>query len=125
MGCADEDDAGRSLVTSLVAERVAVEHVTRDHAAATGSVILLRNEVGEKQVIVVPSANAALTLDAVEAAAQLLAAALVVLVQFEIPLSVVLQDADELLHARQSHVELVGKIGDRSVRTIAIRASPR
>ena len=112
-------------MTSLVAERVAVEHVTRDHAAATGSVILLRNEVGEKQVIVVPSANAALTLDAVEAAAQLLAAALVVLVQFEIPLSVVLQDADELLHARQSHVELVGKIGDRSVRTIAIRASHR
>ena len=89
LGCVGEDEAGRSLVTSLVAERVAVEHITRDPDTATGTVILLRNEAGEKQVIVVPGANAALTLEAIDAAAPLLAAARVVLVQFEIPLSVV------------------------------------
>ena len=89
LGCVGDDEAGRSLVTSLVAERVAVEHVTREHDTTTGTVILLRNEVGEKQVIVFPGANAALSLDAIDAAAPLLAAARVVLVQFEIPLSIV------------------------------------
>ena len=68
-------------MTSLVAERVAVEHVTCDRDTATGTVILLRNEVSEKQVTVFPGANAALSLEAINAAAPLLAGARVVLEQ--------------------------------------------
>jgi ribokinase len=91
VGCVGEDEAGRSLVTSLAAEGVAVEHVARDGDTSTGTVILLRNEIGEKQVVVFPGANAALRPDAIDAAAPLLRAARVVLVQLEIPLSVVEQ----------------------------------
>jgi ribokinase len=89
LGCVGEDEAGRSLVTRLAAERVAVEHVGRARDATTGTVILQRNETGEKQVSVFPGANAELSLDAIDAAAPLLAAARVVLVQFEIPLGAV------------------------------------
>ena len=78
LGCVGDDETGRSLVSGLAAEGISVEHVARTGETTTGAVILQRNDAGEKQAIVFPGANAALRVDAIDAAAPLLAAAQVV-----------------------------------------------
>ncbi|HYH07066.1 MAG TPA: ribokinase [Thermoanaerobaculia bacterium] len=89
VGCVGDDDAGRSALSRLASEGVAVEHVARDRTTATGTVVLQRGADGEKQVVVFPGANARLDAEAIDAASPILAAARVVLVQLEIPLDAV------------------------------------
>lgn len=89
IGCVGEDDAGRSAVADLASEGVAVEHVARDRTAGTGTVVLQRGPDNEKQVVVFPGANARLDAKAIDAAAPVIAAARVVLLQLEIPLDAV------------------------------------
>jgi ribokinase len=89
VGRVGDDDAGRSALARLRHEGVAVDVVTRDRDVGTGAVILHRNDGGEKQVVVFPGANGRLPAEAIDAAAPLIAAARVVLVQLEIPLAAV------------------------------------
>jgi ribokinase len=89
VGCVGDDDAGRAALARLSSERVAVEHVARDRAAGTGVVILQRGPDDAKQVVVFPGANARLDDATIDAAAPILTAARVVLVQLEIPLGAV------------------------------------
>jgi ribokinase len=89
IGCVGEDDDGRSALARLAAERVVVDHVTRDRTAGTATVVLHRGPGNEKQVVVFPGANARLDEEAIAAAAPVIAAARVVLVQLEVPLEAV------------------------------------
>jgi ribokinase len=89
VGAVGSDTAGELALAALVAERVSVEPVLRA-PVATGTVVIHRNDAGEKQTVVFPGANACVTRDTIAAAAPLLAAARVVMVQFEIPLDAVL-----------------------------------
>lgn len=115
VGCVGDDDAGRSLLARLIAENVAVEHVARDRDSATGAVILQRNDADEKQAVVFPGANATLRIETIDAAAPLLAAARVVLVQLEIP-----------LRAVERTIELVRENGGRWILDASpVRAVPR
>lgn len=89
VGAVGSDPAGDVALARLAAERVDTDSVMRA-SAATGTVIIHRNDDGEKQTVVHPGANACVTRDTVSAAAPLLAAARVVLVQFEIAVETVL-----------------------------------
>lgn len=89
VGAVGTDMAGEVALAGLVAEHVGVECVVRA-PVATGTVVIHRNDHGEKQTVVFPGANACVSRDTIAAAAPLLAAARVVVVQFEIPLETVL-----------------------------------
>lgn len=88
-GAVGTDTAGEAALARLVTERVGVECVVRA-PVATGTVIMHRNDRGEKQTVVFAGANACVTRDVIAAAAPLLAAARVIVVQLEIPLDSVL-----------------------------------
>jgi ribokinase len=94
VGRVGKDDAGRSAASRLIAEGVAADHLTSDEEAATGTVVMHRNDDGEKQVVVFPGANAALRAEHIDAAAELLTSARVVLLQLEIPLDTVQRVVD-------------------------------
>lgn len=89
VGRAGDDDAGRSALARLAGEGVAVDHVALDQSVGTGTVVIYRGEADEKRVVVFPGANARLRPEAIDAAAPLLSAARVILVQLEIPLDTV------------------------------------
>lgn len=93
IGAVGDDDRGRRALTTLEAESVNVAHVIRASNADTGAFVLLRNGEGAKQATVLPGANALLTPDRVEDAADVIRAATAVLVQLEIPLESVLRAA--------------------------------
>lgn len=88
VGAVGTDDAGDAALARLAAEHVNVGSVARA-PVATGTVVMHRSDAGEKQTVVFPGANACVTRDTITAAAPLLAAARVVVVQFEIPLETV------------------------------------
>jgi ribokinase len=93
IGAAGDDDRGRRALSGLEAESVNVAHVIRIGGAATGAFVLVRDGEGGKQAIVLPGANALLTPEHVEDAADVIRAAHAVLVQLEIPLDSVLRAA--------------------------------
>jgi ribokinase len=93
IGAVGDDDRGRRLLARLEAESVNVAHVIRAGGAATGAFVLVRDGEGTKQATVLPGANALLTPERVEDAADLIRAARAVLVQLEIPLDSVLRAA--------------------------------
>jgi ribokinase len=96
IGAVGGDDRGRRVLSRLEGESVHVGHVIRA-AGATGAFVLVRDGAGVKQATVLPGANALLTPDRVDAAADVIRTASVVLVQLEIPLESV------LLAARIAH----------------------
>jgi ribokinase len=91
IGRVGKDDPGRSAISRLISEGVAVDHVTLDEETATGAVVMHRNDDGEKQVIVFPGANATLRPEHIDEAAKLLTCARLVLLQLEIPMETVLR----------------------------------
>jgi len=105
IGCLGADDGGRSAMLQLAEERVATEYVVQHPGIGTGAVMLIRNSVDEKQVVVFPGANAQLLPHAIDAAQSLLNAAAVVLVQLEIPLGTV-QRVVELVRGTETRLIL-------------------
>ncbi|HEX8170655.1 MAG TPA: PfkB family carbohydrate kinase [Thermoanaerobaculia bacterium] len=89
VGAVGTDPAGDVALATLTAEGVDTECVVRA-PGATGTVVIQKDDRGEKQTVVYPGANACVTRDTIAAAAPLLAAARVVLVQFEIAVETVL-----------------------------------
>lgn len=93
IGAVGDDDRGRRVLSRLEEESVHTGHVIRANGAVTGAFVLVRDGAGVKQATVLPGANALLTPDRVDAAADVIRRASVVLVQLEIPLESVLQAA--------------------------------
>ena len=94
IGAVGDDDRGDRVVSRLEGESVHVGHVIRAGGAATGAFVLLRDDTGAKQATVLRGANALLTPEHVDAAADVIRTASVVLVQLEIPLDTVLRVAE-------------------------------
>lgn len=84
------DRRGDELAERLSAEGVDLRHVGRDAEAATGAAVILVDHRGEKEILIAPGANGRMSAADVDAAADLIRSARVVLCQLEIPLEVVL-----------------------------------
>jgi len=85
--CLGTDAAGSGLHRLIVNESIAA-HVT-DHAGPTGRALISVDGDAENSIVVVPGANAHLTLGAVESFRRVLERARVILCQLEVPLEAV------------------------------------
>lgn len=85
VGRVGDDDAGAELRAGLEREEVDVTHLRTDPEAPSGRALITVDARGENTIVVSPGANARVSPDDVEAAADLLREAEVVLVQHEIP----------------------------------------
>ena len=86
VGRVGDDAAGRSLIAGLHADGVDTAHVSVDPSAATGLALITVDDGGENAIAVSPGANGRVAPDDVAAAAGMIAAADVVLMQLEVPL---------------------------------------
>jgi ribokinase len=83
------DPRGDTLIGALQRDGVDVSHVTRDPERQSGVALIAVDHAGEKQIIVAPGANAALSEADVEAARATIALAKVVVTGLEVPLPAV------------------------------------
>jgi ribokinase len=93
VGCIGDDDAGRQLRRALEAECVEVSHLRVIPGQATGQALITVADGGENTIVVAPGANALLSVEDVRAAADVIGAADVLLMQLEIPLEAVAEAA--------------------------------
>lgn len=84
IGCVGDDDEGRFLLDGLRAEGIDCSSVIVAESAPTGMAFIEVDSDGENRIVVVPGANLALVPEHVAAEAETIAAASVVLVQYEI-----------------------------------------
>ena len=80
------DAAGEFLRRELVAAEVDVRHVFVDESRSSGTALIAVDDAAENAIVVSPGANHGVTVDDVAAAEDIIATALVVLLQLEIPL---------------------------------------
>ena len=80
------DGDGHGTIEGLERERVRVEHVGTEAEAPTGAALVVVDETGENAIAVAPGANHRLAPSHVEAAADVLRGADVLLLQLETPL---------------------------------------
>ena len=83
------DEFGRSLLTGLQTAGVAIQAVQVDETTHSGVALITVSAAGENQIVVVPGANGQMDQTDVARLLPLLAAAKVLLLQLEIPLTVV------------------------------------
>jgi ribokinase len=83
------DRRGEELTRRLQAEGVDGRRVVQDPEAPTGAAIIMVDRRGEKAILVAPGANGRMSAADVDAAADLIRSARVVLCQLEIPLEAV------------------------------------
>ena len=88
IGCVGEDPFGQALLDSLIKNGVNTEYVTVV-PYATGTAHITVGNSGENNIVVIPSANAALSPDVVCAAQKVLESAAVAVAQLEIPMETV------------------------------------
>ncbi len=93
IGRVGHDDRGRAVLADLMRERVDVRHVGFEEQAETGAAVVLVDDRAEREGVVYPGANALLTVQHVEAAAQNLASTKVLLVSLGVPSDCVLAAA--------------------------------
>jgi ribokinase len=89
IGAVGADDTGTGALTSLIADGVDVSGVARLDGTPTGVAFIVVDPHGENLIAVGAGANAAVTVDHVEAAADRLRSAGCVLVSTEIPVEAV------------------------------------
>ena len=91
VGAVGGDDVGGQLLSHLEAEGIDVAAVEKLDGLPTGLAVIEVDDDGENRIVVITGANGAISGQQAERAADLIAAAPVVLVQLEIPVSVVNQ----------------------------------
>lgn len=89
VGLVGDDVEGSMARSALVAEHVDDTHLRTEAGIATGRAVVLVDQRAENSIVVVGGANDRLTPGHVEAAAETLGAASVVVAQLEIPLDTV------------------------------------
>jgi ribokinase len=89
IGRVGDDDAGRSLLALLEAEGVDTTGLSVTSGTPTGVALIAVDGTGTNMIVVVPSANLALTVEDVDAAAAVIATASVLVCQLEVPLDAV------------------------------------
>lgn len=93
IGCVGDDARGRVLVATLRAELVDTTHVATAASAATGAAVIQVDTRGQKQILAALGANRELTAQPVHAAAEMMKASHVLLMQLEVPLETVVAAA--------------------------------
>jgi ribokinase len=83
------DEPGERARRTLAAAGVGIDHVTAESSVPTGQAIVMVDGSGENSIVVVGGANAAMTPRDVERAAEVIAAADVVVCQLEVSQAVV------------------------------------
>jgi len=104
-GRVGDDDFGRAQQRNLAQEGIDVTHVSVDPEEATGIALITLDAAGQNSIILAPGANMRLTVAHVEAAAQTIADAEILICQLESPLEVVTR-AIELARAQGVRVIL-------------------
>jgi ribokinase len=94
LGRIGDDDAGRLLLGALEDAGVAIDDVLVTSDAPSGIALITVDDEGENAIVVSPGANARLDPSDVEAAAELIQAADIVLLQLEVPLPTVIRAAE-------------------------------
>ncbi|MDQ3660805.1 MAG: ribokinase [Actinomycetota bacterium] len=89
LGRVGDDDAGRVLLGALGEAGVATDHVLVSERTPSGIALITVDDEGENAIVVSPGANARLDPSDVEAAAELIEGAGIVLLQLEVPLRTV------------------------------------
>ncbi len=100
-----DDDLGRGAIKVLQAEGVNCDFVVRDAHEPTGTAFIIVDEHGENCIVVASGANMCLQPRDVEAAAEAIASAEVLLLQLESPMETVAAAA-QLAHAHGCKVVL-------------------
>jgi ribokinase len=93
IGRVGADRRGRELLRGLRENGVNVSRVFLDPKEPTGAAIIAVDSEGEKQISVAPGANLHVTAKQVDDAEPVIASARVLLMQFEVPISVVIRAA--------------------------------
>jgi len=88
VGCVGSDEAGSAYVARLSTLGIDVSGIRAQADCVTGHALITVNEVGENSIVVVPGANAELTVDDLEVLGSV-GPGDIVLLQLEVPLSVV------------------------------------
>ncbi|NEP12973.1 MAG: ribokinase [Symploca sp. SIO2C1] len=104
VGRLGDDDFGRQLHHNLQRTGVDIEGILIDVATSSGVAVIIVDDAGENQIILIAGANERLGEADVKRLKNLLPAAAVLLMQLEIPLSAVLSAA---LAARQAGVPVI------------------
>lgn len=91
IGRVGDDAFGGTLRQSLASNGVDIQSLTTTPGISSGLAVIAVEDSGQNSIIVVPGANGKLTLDDVQAAADILRSADVVLLQFEVPMPVIVE----------------------------------
>jgi ribokinase len=89
IGRVGQDSFGPLLLANMQAQGVGTSHIVTDGDAPSGIALIAIAQDGENAIIVAPGANGRVSMDDVESAADLIAGARLLVMQFEIPLPVV------------------------------------
>jgi len=91
IGCVGADDAGRAYCRRLRAEGIDATGVTATRRALTGTALIAVDRAAENSIIVAAGANAELEPAAIRGQRQRIAAANILLLQFEVPMPTVVE----------------------------------
>jgi len=93
IGCVGDDGYGKSLRAGLAAAGIDIQYVAERPDVSSGLALITVAPGGQNTIIVAPGANAALTTEDIEQCSAAIIAAKLLLLQLEVPLSVVLRAA--------------------------------
>lgn len=94
VGRVGDDDAGRTLLAGLVADGVDISGVQVDGEVGTGLALITLDDDAENAIVVSPGANGRVGASDVDAAADKVRRAAVLLVQLETPMEAVVRAAE-------------------------------
>jgi ribokinase len=98
IGQVGDDGFGKTLRDGLLADGIDVSGVRQTSAAGTGVAMILVEDVGQNRIVLAAGANGALTPAHIDALAAVIEGAAMLVVQLEVPLSVV-ERAIAIAHA--------------------------
>ncbi len=104
VGRVGADSFGTELINSLQAAGVQTENIFIDEKVSSGVAIITVDDIGENQIIVIPGANGCVSQEDIERMSCLLPEAKALLLQFEIPISAVVEAAQA---AREAGVTVI------------------
>lgn len=84
-----EDIYGKMALADYAKEKLNVDYITTDCCAASGIALISVDAKGENSIVVAPGANEKITQEDIDAAKEVIHGADLVLVQLEIPMSIV------------------------------------
>ncbi|HKD77285.1 MAG TPA: ribokinase [Ktedonobacterales bacterium] len=87
VGCLGDDGFGDSAADTLAQEGVRLDYLTRVNGIPSGVALIAVAANGENSIVVVPGANAHLTVTAVERAHVAISSSAIVIAQLEVPIA--------------------------------------